>query len=172
MKLSNRVWANIRAKYEAGQSGQSLAREYGISQANVNRRAKNEGWTKDIGERLRRRTEEKVAELRDSQSPAKKVKALDAEAGRIAAVRLRHRKEWEQVVALRQEALALRKPDTINPDREDINQAQKDSFNAMKLAKITSEVTQIQQQGERKAWGMENEVVQASDVQGFRVVME
>lgn len=60
-----------------------------------------------------------------------------------AEVIARHRNEWKQIVALRQEALKDR---INNPDT---------SFLRAKLAKITSEITKIQQDGERKAWGLD-----------------
>ncbi len=60
-----------------------------------------------------------------------------------AEVIARHRNEWKQIVALRQESLRDR---IANPDV---------SFTRAKLAKITSEITKIQQDGERKAWGLD-----------------
>ena len=150
MKLSKRVWANIRAKYEAGESANSLARQYKTSRSSVQDHQKKEGWTQDVAEIIRRKSAEKAAAYPAAATTQEKAKAISAEADKIAAVRLRHRKEWEQVVAIRQEALALRKPEAENPTREDINEAQRDSFQAMKLAKITAEVTTIQQIGERR----------------------
>lgn len=79
-----------------------------------------------------------------------------------AEVIARHRKEWQQVVGLRQEALKDREKD---PDT---------SFNRAKLAKITAEMTKIQQDGERKAWGMDDlgdfDVSKLSDEQLEKIV--
>jgi len=61
-----------------------------------------------------------------------------------AAVLARHRQEWKQVASLRQEALKDR---ASNPTQ---------SFERAKLAKITAEMTSIQQSGERKAWGLDD----------------
>lgn len=61
-----------------------------------------------------------------------------------AAVLARHRTEWKQVAALRQEALKDRALQLTQ------------SFERAKLAKITSEMTSIQQAGERKAWGLDD----------------
>ena len=69
--------------------------------------------------------------------------AIDAEAERRVAVVARHRTEWEQVAALRREALQVREDDPA------------DAFQRAKLAKITAEMTAIQQAGERKAWGLD-----------------
>ena len=60
-----------------------------------------------------------------------------------AQILARHRAEWPQVAKLRQEALNVRAADPAQ------------AFNRAKLAKITSEITAIQQAGERKAWGMD-----------------
>jgi hypothetical protein len=61
-----------------------------------------------------------------------------------AEVLARHRQEWKQVATLRQEALRDR---AGNPGQ---------SFERAKLAKITAEMTSIQQAGERKAWGLDD----------------
>ena len=56
-----------------------------------------------------------------------------------AAVLARHRDEWRKIIELRREALNL-----------------PDSFERAKLAKISAEITSIQQAGERKAWGLDD----------------
>lgn len=61
-----------------------------------------------------------------------------------AAVLARHRQEWRQVAALRQEAIKDREKQLTQ------------SFERAKLAKITAEMTSIQQAGERKAWGLDD----------------
>jgi len=172
MKLSKRVWDNIRARYESGETVSSIAKHYQISRSGIQARARKGGWTQDVSEIIRKKSAEVAAKISPLGTTQEKAKAIAEEAGKIAAVRLRHRKEWEQVVAIRQEALSLRKPVSKNPTRDDVNSAQRDSFQAMKLAKITAEVTTIQQIGERRCWGIESEPVQAQNVKGFRVVME
>lgn len=79
-----------------------------------------------------------------SVTSTKKEQAARSESEDLRAeVIARHRNEWKQIVALRQEALKDR---INNPDT---------SFMRAKLAKITSEITKIQQDGERKAWGLD-----------------
>ncbi|WP_432744250.1 hypothetical protein ABXJ76_03815 [Methylobacter sp. G7] len=73
-----------------------------------------------------------------------------------AAVIARHRREWNIVLLLRQEALVDRKVD------------HKKSFEMSKLAKINAELTKIQQDGERRAWGLDDiavDVTKLSDAQ-------
>lgn len=67
-----------------------------------------------------------------------------------AKVLARHRKEWEQVAQLRQEAVKRRHHAVENPTGDT-----KEAFEKAKLAKITAEMTAIQQHGERKAWGLD-----------------
>lgn len=66
----------------------------------------------------------------------------DAEDKR-AEVLARHRQEWRQVAVLRQEALQLRQSEPSKADQR------------MRLAKTTAETTKLQQEGERKAWGLD-----------------
>lgn len=67
-----------------------------------------------------------------------------------AQVLARHRQEWQQVAQLRQEALKKRHHPQLQPGGDD-----KAAFDKAKLAKITAEMTAIQQHGERKAWGLD-----------------
>lgn len=60
-----------------------------------------------------------------------------------AEVIARHRQEWRAVVVLRNEAIKER---TAAPDKAD---------KKARLAKIIAETTKIQQEGERKAWGLD-----------------
>lgn len=92
-------------------------------------------------------TAKKGATTADAGSAASS--AEDAENLR-AAVLKRHREEWVQVAALRQEAVKKRHHPQSNPSGNDA-----DAFLKAKLAKITAEATAIQQAGERKAWGLD-----------------
>jgi hypothetical protein len=55
----------------------------------------------------------------------------------------RHRLEWNVSRVLSNEALKERKGNT------------KDAFDKAKLAKISTEIIKIRQDGERKAWGLD-----------------
>ncbi|WP_158702917.1 hypothetical protein [Melaminivora suipulveris] len=69
--------------------------------------------------------------------------ARDEAADVRAAILDRHRREWDTVGVLVEEAHARRGADPA------------DAFNRMKLAKITAETITLRQVGERRAWGME-----------------
>jgi DMSO/TMAO reductase YedYZ molybdopterin-dependent catalytic subunit len=77
--------------------------------------------------------------------------AEDLRAGVIA----RHRQEWVQVAGLRQEALLKRPKKTTSGAPIPGSGSVAEAFEAAKLAKITAEMTAIQQAGERKAWGLD-----------------
>jgi hypothetical protein len=138
-------WQAVRAEREVGASISGLASKYGIDKAAISRRAKAEKWGDgiDVADVIRRKVNEKINGISTDDAPKKKAAAIDAEASKVAEVVHRHRREWEQVVMLRQEALKVRVED------------QKDAFDRSKLAKITAEMTAIQQAGERKAWGLD-----------------
>jgi hypothetical protein len=79
----------------------------------------------------------------DASNPKKEQAARSESEDLRAEVLIRHRTEWKNVAVLRQEALAIR---LTNADG---------AFGKAKLAKITAEMTMIQQIGERKAWGLD-----------------
>lgn len=145
-RLTKDQWESIRAERETvGYSFPELASRYGVSYQAIQRRAKEGGWSdgKDVNPAIARKVAEKIAGVVVGDSPVKKAAAIDAEAERRAAVRLRHRKECEQVAALRQEA--------INHRAESVKVA----FEKAKLAKILAESLSIQHACENRAWGLD-----------------
>ena len=75
---------------------------------------------------------------------AQKAQAAREESEALRAeVISRHRQEWRAVFLLRNEAIKERTYAPENSDRK------------AKLAKIIAETTRIQQEGERKAWGLD-----------------
>ena len=131
-------WESIRAEYEAGASQSDLARRYGLSRTAIQKRIKAESWMQDVSQAIDRLTEAKVAGVVAGCNPQKKAEALNRAADAKADVIRRHKTEWEQHKVIMDEALA-------NGD-----------FNAAKLAKITAETLKIRQDGERRAWGIQD----------------
>ncbi|MEI7608562.1 MAG: hypothetical protein WCJ64_14385 [Rhodospirillaceae bacterium] len=73
------------------------------------------------------------------------MQAARAESEDLRAVVIsRHRQEWVEVAALRDEAIALR--------HDDLSAA----YGKARFTKITAEVVKLQQEGERKAWGLDD----------------
>lgn len=131
-------WETIRAEYEAGASQSELAKRHGVSRTAIQKRIRSEGWMQDISGAINRLTEAKVAGVVAGCNPQKKAAALDRAADAKAAVILRHQAEWEEHKRHIMEAL------------------EESDFDKAKLAKITAETLKIRQEGERKAWGIQD----------------
>ena len=131
-------WETIRAEYEAGSTMGELSRKHGVDKAAISRRAKKEGWTQDLSGVVDRLAEAKVNGIVNTVDPQKKAEAVDAAADRKADVIQRHRDAWPKIKALNAQAIEAQ------------------DFNAAKLAKITAETERIIQDGERKAWGIQD----------------
>lgn len=115
-----------------------LSRKHGVDKAAISRRAKKEGWTQDLSGVVDRLAEAKVNGIVNTVDPQKKAEAVDAAADRKADVIQRHRDAWPKIKALNAQAIEAQ------------------DFNAAKLAKITAETERIIQDGERKAWGIQD----------------
>jgi hypothetical protein len=160
-RLTADQWQEIRAKREAGASFGELAAQFDVTKAAIIKHSKAENWGdgSDAAEIIRRKVTEQVTGAVTGGDPKKREAALDAEAARAAEVIHRHRQEWEIVAALRDEALEVREVDHA------------EAFGRAKLAKITAEMTAIQQAGERKAWGLDAaDRAPDTPIAGFRMV--
>lgn len=147
-------WERVRAAYEVGgpaASFRALGEKFGVSHTAVRKRADAEGWKQDLEPAIQRATTAKVSGVVSTGNPQKQQEAIEAEAAVRAEVIQRHRAEWRQVAALRQEAMKLRLGTDGRPTNDGVGAA----FNAAKLAKITAELTAIQQAGERKAYRLD-----------------
>lgn len=77
-------WAGIEVDYRAGvMSDRLIGKKYGVSHTAIQKRAKAEGWTRDLKARIRQKAEEKVA----SAAVAKKV-ASGSDPGKVATERV------------------------------------------------------------------------------------
>lgn len=174
-------WPRIRADYEAGETFRSLAKRHPVSREGIRKRALRENWQQDLEPFIQRATNAAVANAGATVDTQKRAEAIQAEAERRAAVVARHREEWAQVAALRQEALRLREPTeqqmaslTLGDEVQEANlrgACAAAAFNKAKLAKITAEMTAIQQSGERRAWKLDNDTA-PSDGLTIRVIRE
>lgn len=131
-------WETIRAEYEAGATMGGLSRKHGVDKAAISRRARKEGWTADLAEAVNRRAEAKVNGIVNAVDPQKRAEAVNRAAEAKAAVILRHKAEWDRHQAIIDEALSA------------------GDFDRAKLAKITAETLKIRQEGERRAWGIQD----------------
>lgn len=168
--LDPSLWAEIQRhwEYDPDQPSYAVAATRAAekfqfsppSKSTIDSRAKRENWERrgsmtGINQSAMRKADAMVnsdgtpvsdapSDGRSDASDAKKAQASRAESeDKRAEVTARHRQEWAQVAVLRQEALQRRNADSG------------ESFHRLKIAKITAEITTLQQNGERKAWGME-----------------
>jgi hypothetical protein len=93
---------------------------------------------------IRRKVTEKVSGVVTAENPKKRAAAIDAAADRSAEVVRRHQAEWEDHRA---------RFGSVPAD-----------FDDGKLAKISAEMLKIRQEGERRAWGLDETAAQPSIV--------
>ena len=164
-RLTDPQWEAIRSAWEYSPdepsyqvAGEKAAQKHGFkapSKQAIMKRAKSHGWERKaslagVNQAAHRRAD-RLVESDGSKVDAevaagnlkKQLDEREESERKRAEVRARHRTEWQQVAALRQEALNRRQADS------------KDAFDRLKIAKITAEITAIQQRGECVAWGLD-----------------
>lgn len=141
-RLTAAQWESIRAEREAGATFRELAKRYGVSDVAIVKRAKAEGWGDgtDVAAVIRRKVGEKVSGVVSTANPKKRAQAIDAAADRAAEVLRKHQAEWEE---------HRTRFGSVPADFED-----------GKLAKISAEMLKIRQEGERRAWGLDDAATQ------------
>lgn len=157
------TWTAIRALYESppGISIAQLARKYdavGITKDDLIERRDAEGWKQGkmlqdnalVNARAHAIADEYSKELADlgdditEEDVARATDRVVAETAAAARAEIidRHRREWKLINNLLTEQLRER----ANTDK---------AFAKAKLTKITAETIKIKQEGERKAWGID-----------------
>ena len=131
-------WETIRAEYEAGATMGELSRRHGVDKAAISRRARGEGWTRDVSGAVDRLTDAKVNGIVNTADPQKKAAAVDAAAERKASVIREQREAWSGFKGDVREALAA------------------NDFDRLKCLKIASEALRNAQECERRAWGIQD----------------
>jgi len=134
-------WDKIRAEYEAGSNQSDLSRKYGISRTAIQKHIEKDGWVQDLEPVILRKVAEKVAGVVAGCNPVEKAIAIDNAAIRIVEVIERHRTEWEEHKGVIDRAIGT------------------EDMDAAKLAKILAETLKIRQEGERKAWGIQDSAI-------------
>ena len=68
-------WPRIAAEYRSGiKSTRELSREFGPSEAMIRKKAKQEGWVRDLGARVRARAQEMVRSAQSAQPSTQEVR--------------------------------------------------------------------------------------------------
>jgi hypothetical protein len=105
-------WEKVELHYRAGiRSLKDIGAEFGVSDAGIIKRAKRDGWTRDLTARIRQKAEAKVsaAAVRKLVSPQQKVseeEIVDANADLQTEVRIEHRSDIKRTRELFRSLLA------------------------------------------------------------------
>ena len=92
-------WESVEIQYRAGiRSLKDIGREFDVSDAAIVKRAKRDGWTRDLKAKIHAKAESKVSESLVSaevsaQTKVREREVIEANAVAIADVRLAHRRD-------------------------------------------------------------------------------
>ena len=98
-KVASTDWESIELDYRAGvKTLRQIADENGITHGAINKRAKRDGWERDLSEKIQRKADALVSKAAVSSEVSKESRAaeravVDANAQAIADVRLAHRRD-------------------------------------------------------------------------------
>lgn len=177
-RLKDDQWAAMRLAWEGEPrlTFSALAEQYGVNVGNVSRKAAKEGWSKrgvlpDLNEAAQRRADTQTdanGNAKQTQRPAGAgdLATRDESEAVRAAVLVRHRAEWAALELYRRQALEAMDRASEAGDRESWIIAK----TAADTAKANLQALQVKQDGERKAWGLDDtaikiDVSKASDAE-------
>ena len=92
-------WESVEIQYRAGiRSLKDIGREFDVSDAAIVKRAKRDGWTRDLRAKIHAKAESKVSESLVSaevsaQTKVREREVIEANAAAVADVRLAHRRD-------------------------------------------------------------------------------
>lgn len=99
-------WERIEIDYRAGvKSLREIAGEHGISEGAIRKRAKRDGWTRDLADRIQQRAEDLVrtqavrTEVRSEQRATER-QVIEANAEAVANVKMAHRSDISRARAI------------------------------------------------------------------------
>ncbi|ARU06150.1 hypothetical protein CCO03_17030 [Comamonas serinivorans] len=177
-------WERIELDYRAGiKTLRQIAEEHGITHGAINKRAKRDGWVRDLSQKIQAKADALVSKAAVSSEVSRESKfterqVVDANAQTVADVRLAHRhdihrarrltnallSELEQQTDPQTLALlsdlgdALRNPDERGNDKlNDLYQAIISLPERSKTLKVLAESLQKLVDMERTAFGMDKE---------------
>lgn len=102
-------WAGINKEYRAGQlSNVEIGKRFGVSEGGIRRRAKKEGWNKDLSDAVRKMVREKLVRTEVRRDNAKKVpdeEIIDEASDRWLEVATLHRADIKRLRTMEQDIL-------------------------------------------------------------------
>jgi len=165
MRLTANEWKVVRSEFETEPlaSYGSLSAKYGVVKSAIHTKSKKEGWVKagetaSINEAAYRRADadDGLEREKNASSALKVIASREESEQKRAAVIVLHRQEWSELNNFRKAALSKMKEAIEAADR-------KIWWNA-KIASDTilhhMRTLDIKQQGERRAWGLEQNQAQ------------
>lgn len=99
-------WERIELDYRAGiQTLRQIAEAHGITHGAINKRAKRDGWERDLSEKIQTKADALVSKAAVSKEVSKETKiaeklVIDANAHAVADIRLGHRRDIHRARAL------------------------------------------------------------------------
>lgn len=159
----------IEADYRAGiKSVRQIAREHGLSEAAIRKRAKADAWTRDLSAAIQAKADELVrneavrTEVRNANRVPDKV-VVDANANAVYRVQMAHRAGLTKLSDLRDtlitelESSAASEPDSSPPGTENPQQAAAGLALPVRIESLKklAEVDEKIRRGEREAYGID-----------------
>lgn len=110
-------WQAVELQYRAGiKSLKTIGSEFGCTDAGILRRAKKEGWTRDLKERIRAATEAKLQRLASPETAISEELVVDANANNQVAVTRENRDDIQRLLNLIYRMLGELEETTSNRD--------------------------------------------------------
>lgn len=164
-------WPTIEADYRAGiKSVRQIAREHGLSEAAIRKRANRENWTRDLSAAIQAKADELVrneavrTEVRNANRIPDKV-VVDANANAVYRVQMAHRAGLTKLSELRDSLLvelessasSAPKPDPAPPGTESPTEVAAGLALPVRIdsLKKLAEVDEKIRRGEREAYGID-----------------
>lgn len=183
-------WERIELDYRAGiKTLRQIADEHGITHGAINKRAKRDGWERDLSEKINARADALVSKALVSATVSKETKiaerqVVDANAHAVADIRLAHRSDIRRARTLTNALLSeleqqtdpgtlellgqlgelLRSEDDNGQDkRNDLYVKVISLSERSKTMKTLAESLRVMVDMERTAFGMDREPMKAAD---------
>lgn len=110
-------WPAVELQYRAGiKSLKAIGSEFGCTDAGILRRAKKEGWTRDLKERIKAAAEEKLQRLASPEAAISEELVVEANANNQVAVTRENRDDIQRLLNLIYRMLGELEETTSNRD--------------------------------------------------------
>lgn len=140
-------WEAIEREYRAGQlSVSEIARQHGVSHTAINKRAKAQGWTRNLASKVRQVVSERL--VSDEVSSANARETVEMAAARAVEVVRSHRRALSQLNAIG-DILATRLSqhlDGVRPDGPGLGEKESPSDMLEKLSRTRQRAIQLERQ--------------------------